>query len=114
VTSTQTGKVSVGRRTTLSSQSSYTRVILALKVTFDSFVPMETRSAEMMESASQWGTTEIAHNPPIANLINIVIWASALISKRSVTIVSIGMSAADRQLVSSIIRDLFRVFVLNI
>ena len=69
---------------------------------------------DQMESACLSVTMENVLRVLIVNLISIVIWENALISKKSMTNVSIEMNAGDRQLVSLTIPAQLQEFAQNI
>jgi hypothetical protein len=89
-------------------------VIPAQKVILDRTVRMDYKNVDQMESACLSVTMENVLRVLIVNLISIVIWENALISKKSMTNVSIEMNAGDRQLVSLTIPAPLQEFAQNI
>jgi len=89
-------------------------VIPAQKVILDRTVHMDYKNVDQMESACLSVTMENVLRVLIVNLISIVIWENALISKKSMTNVSIEMNAGDRQLVSLTIPAQLQEFAQNI
>jgi hypothetical protein len=89
-------------------------VIPAQKVILDRTVHMDYKNVDQMESACLSVTMENVLRVLIVNLISIVIWENALISKKSMTNVSIEMNAGDRQLVSLTIPAPLQEFAQNI
>ena len=75
---------------------------------------MDYKNVDQMESACLSVTMENVLRVLIVNLISIVIWENALISKKSMTNVSIEMNAGDRQLVSLTIPAQLQEFAQNI
>ena len=89
-------------------------MIPAQKVILDRTVHMDYKNVDQMESACLSVTMENVLRVLIVNLISIVIWENALISKKSMTNVSIEMNAGDRQLVSLTIPAPLQEFAQNI
>ena len=89
-------------------------MIPAQKVILDRTVHMDYKNVDQMESACLSVTMENVLRVLIVNLISIVIWENALISKKSMTNVSIEMNAGDRQLVSLTIPAQLQEFAQNI